>query len=69
VLITVGFKPGVIIGSWTSGPCRQFCWEPGCQMPDNFRPKIPIWVYFGGPKNGKCGIIYGHLVQCTGRLV
>jgi hypothetical protein len=34
------------------------------------RPKIPIWVYFGGPWNGKCwyilwpfGIIYDHLVN------
>jgi hypothetical protein len=33
------------------------------------RPKIPIWVYFGGPWNEKCwyilcpfGIIYGQLV-------
>jgi hypothetical protein len=33
-------------------------------------PKIPIWVNFGGPWNGKCwyvfwpfGIFYGHLVQ------
>jgi hypothetical protein len=34
-----------------------------------FIPKIPIWVYFGGPWIGKCwhillpfGIFYGHLV-------
>jgi hypothetical protein len=34
-----------------------------------FRPKIPIWVNFGGPWIGKCwdilcsfGIFYGHLV-------
>jgi hypothetical protein len=33
-------------------------------------PKIPIWVYFGGPWNGKClyillpyGIFYGLLVH------
>jgi hypothetical protein len=32
-----------------------------------FKPKIPIWVNFGGPKIGKClyiswpfGIFYGH---------
>jgi hypothetical protein len=25
------------------------------------RPKIPIWVYFGGPWKGKC-IFYGSLV-------
>jgi hypothetical protein len=43
-----------------------------------FKPKIPIWINFGGPKNGKCwytycmviwnilrsfGIFYGHLVM------
>jgi hypothetical protein len=35
-----------------------------------FKPKIPIWVYFGGPWNGKCWyilwpfcIIYDHLVK------
>jgi hypothetical protein len=34
-----------------------------------FKTKIPIWVYFGGPWNGKCwyilrpfGIIYDHSV-------
>jgi hypothetical protein len=34
------------------------------------RPKIPIWVYFGGPWNGKCwyilrsfDIIYDNLVK------
>jgi hypothetical protein len=40
-------------------------------LPDGLilRPKISIWVYFGGPWNGKCGyilrqfiIIYDHLV-------
>jgi hypothetical protein len=38
-----------------------------CQM-DFFKPKIPIWVNFGGPKMGKCwyvlrpfGIFYEHL--------
>jgi hypothetical protein len=37
-----------------------------------FKPKIPIWVNFGGPKIGKCwnilwpfGMFYGHLVQCV----
>jgi hypothetical protein len=24
-----------------------------------FLPKIPIWVYFGGPWNGKCWYISG----------
>jgi hypothetical protein len=35
----------------------------------SFIPKIPIWVYFGGPWNGKCleyftviWYIFGHLV-------
>jgi hypothetical protein len=23
-----------------------------------FRPKLPIWVYFGGPWNGKCCYIF-----------
>jgi hypothetical protein len=29
-------------------------WASG--LPDGFffRPKVPIWVYFGGPWNGKC---------------
>jgi hypothetical protein len=34
-----------------------------------FKPKIPLWVKFGGPWNGKCcsillplGIFFGHLV-------
>jgi hypothetical protein len=30
-----------------------------------FKPKIPIWVNFGGPENGKYwsfGIFYGHSV-------
>jgi hypothetical protein len=34
-----------------------------------FKPKIPLWVNFGGPYNGKCwyilwsfGIFNGHLV-------
>jgi hypothetical protein len=34
-----------------------------------FKPKIPIWVNFGGPWNGKCwyilgpyGIFYSHLL-------
>jgi hypothetical protein len=34
-----------------------------------FDPKIPIWIYFGGPWNGTCwhflwplGTFYGHLV-------
>jgi hypothetical protein len=26
-----------------------------------FKPKIPIWVNFGGPWNGKCCYIYDHL--------
>jgi hypothetical protein len=33
----------------------------------HFRPKMPVWVYFGGPWNGKCcniyrsfGIFYDH---------
>jgi thiol-disulfide isomerase/thioredoxin len=47
-----------------------------------FKPKIPIWVNFGGPWNGKCryilwsfGIFYDQLVdylaiwQCCGNLV
>jgi hypothetical protein len=25
------------------------------------KPKIPIWVNFGGPWNEKIGIFYGHL--------
>jgi hypothetical protein len=36
-----------------------------------FKPKIAIWVNFGGLWNGKCwyilgpfGIFYGHLVLC-----
>jgi hypothetical protein len=29
-------------------------------------PKIPIWVYFGGPWNGTGGIFYGHLIGCVG---
>jgi hypothetical protein len=35
-----------------------------------FIPKIPIWVFFGGPWTGKCchilwpfGIFYGNLVH------
>jgi hypothetical protein len=35
-----------------------------------FKPKIPIWLNFGGPYKGKCwyilwsfGIFYGHLVM------
>jgi hypothetical protein len=29
---------------------------PGAGLPDGlfFKPKIPIWVHFGGPWNGKC---------------
>jgi hypothetical protein len=30
-----------------------------------FRPKIPIWIYFGGPWNGKCCYIvwsYIHIL-------
>jgi hypothetical protein len=41
------------------------------EMPGGlFYTKIPIWVYFGGPWNGKCwyvlcpfGIFYGHVVH------
>jgi hypothetical protein len=43
-------------------------------LPDGlfFRPKIPVWVNFGGPWSGKYwyilrpyGIFYGHLLQFT----
>jgi hypothetical protein len=43
-----------------------------------FKPKIPIWVIFGGPWTGKClyilwlfGIFYGHLgyVMTIGYIV
>jgi hypothetical protein len=30
-----------------------------------FRPKIPILVYFEGPRNGKCWFIFGHLKYVT----
>jgi hypothetical protein len=36
--------------------------EQGCQMVHFFVPKIPIWVYFGGPWNVNVGIFYGHFV-------
>jgi hypothetical protein len=56
--------------SWGSGVARWYI----------FKPKIPIWVNFGGPLNGKCwfilrpfgifnarplGKFYGHLVYFT----
>jgi hypothetical protein len=28
----------------------------------SFKPKIPIWVIFGGSRNWDVGILYGHLV-------
>jgi hypothetical protein len=36
-------------------------------LPDGliFKQKIPIWVNFGGPNNGKCWIFYGHLEYLT----
>jgi hypothetical protein len=44
------------------------CVEQGCQIWFVFKPKIPIWVFFGGPWIGKylCilwpfGIFYGDL--------
>jgi hypothetical protein len=30
-----------------------------------FKPKVPIWVNFGGPKIGKCWYIYGYLEYLT----
>jgi hypothetical protein len=27
-----------------------------------FKPKIPIWIYFGGPRIGKCWFILGTAV-------
>jgi hypothetical protein len=34
-----------------------------------FKPKIPFWVNFGGPWNGKFGTFYGHLEYITAVLV
>jgi hypothetical protein len=31
----------------------------------SFKPKIPIWVYFGGPWYGKCWYFYDHLEYFT----
>jgi hypothetical protein len=33
-----------------------------------FKPKIPIWVNFGGPWNGKCGYILRPFGICLGHL-
>jgi hypothetical protein len=30
-----------------------------------FKPKIRIWVNFGGPWNEKIGVFYGHLEYIT----
>jgi hypothetical protein len=62
---------------WSRSKIIFLCSNPG--LPDGFfsDQKLPIWVYFGGPWNGKCcylyilvigniwqqlGIFYGHLV-------
>jgi hypothetical protein len=40
-------------------------------LPDGlfFKPKIPIWVKFGGPWNGKCGYILSSFGIFFGQLV
>jgi hypothetical protein len=32
-----------------------------------FKPKIPIWVNFGGPWNGKCWYMYFMTIRNTSR--
>jgi hypothetical protein len=42
--------------------------DHGCQMA-YLRPKIPIWVYFGGHGMENFGIFYSHFGMIYGRLV
>jgi hypothetical protein len=50
---------------------HHHCLRDGCRVARwfLFKPKIPIWVHFGGSCNGRCwyilwpfGLFYGHLV-------